>query len=331
MRQETSSHAVAGGPPDAPHLGQLAGVPFRPVFIMGSARSGTTILYRLLTLTGRFSYVTAYHLVKYDEVLANHHRGTTEAAKQDLTELFRRLGIGGSRFDGVDISPDFPEEYGFALSEGSRLQISPRTLPRFLELCRKVQVVSGGDRPLLLKNPWDSRRFLYIKQMLPASRFIFIHRNPGDVVRSMLQGMRSLLRDRNPYHALLARFYDRLMESPWRVGMTKLLFTSRFGLGTRVVAWQVARTARYFLDNVRSLPDGDHISVRYEDLCQDPEGVVNRVLQFLGEEENHEVPYRQFIRERGARRGDAGDGDADAVLRRMQVKPYLAYCGYEAE
>lgn len=331
MHRERAGQPGAADAPDAPYLGELGGVAFRPVFIMGSARSGTTILYRLLTMTGQFNFVTAYHLVKYDEVVANHRQGTTEAAKRDLSELFRRLEIGGARFDGVEISPDFPEEYGFALSEGSRLQLSPRTLPRFLELCRKVQSVSERDRPLLLKNPWDARSFLYIKQVLPASRFIFIHRNPADVVRSMLQGMRSLLRDRNPYHALLARFYDRLMDRPWRVRLTRLLFTSRFGVGTKVVAWQVARTARYFLDNVRALPEGDHVSVRYEDLCRDPEAVVNRILRFLGEDENHEVKYRDFIRERAARRGDDGDGDPEAVLRHLQLKPYLAYCGYDAE
>jgi hypothetical protein len=318
-------------PPDAPYLGRLNEVEFRPVFIMGSARSGTTILYRLLTMTGRFNYVSAYHLLKYDELLANHDRGTTEAAKEDLRQLFRRLEIGGARFDGVEVHPDFPEEYGFALSEGSRLQLSARTLPRFLELCRKVQAVADRDRPLLLKNPWDSRSFLFIKEALPGSRFIFIHRNPADVVRSLLEGMRSLLRARNPYHALLARFYDRLMDSPWRVRMTRLLFTERFGLGTKVVAWQVARTARYFLDNVRRLPEGDHLSVRYEDLCRDPAAVVNRVLRFLGEPENHDVPYREFIRERARPRAGTADGDPGRVLRRLQMGPYLAYCGYDAE
>jgi hypothetical protein len=323
---------MTNGPaPDAAYLDLLGEAPFRPVFIMGSARSGTTILYRLLTMTGRFNCVTAYHLLNYDELVANHRLGTTEAAKRELGERFRRLGIAGARFDGVEISPDFPEEYGFALTESSRLQLTPRTLPRFLELCRKVQFVSDPARPLLLKNPWDSRSFLYIKRVLPQSRFVFIHRNPADVVPSLLEGMRSLLRDRNPYHALLARFYDRLMDQPLRLRLTRMLFSSRFGMGVRVVCWQVARTARYFLDNVGALPETDHISVRYEDLCREPDAVVNRILAFLGEPGNHEVPYHQFIRVRDKRRRERGDGDPAAILKRHQLGPYLAYCGYETE
>ena len=324
-----SPAAARGSAPDSAHLGRLSEVRFRPVFIMGSARSGTSILCQLLVMTGRFNYVTAYDLIEYDEVLANHASGATQAAKKRLAGRFRDLGIAGARFDGVPISPDFPEEYGFHL--GPRQQLNARTLPRFLELCRKVQVVSGTERPLLLKNPWDSRRFLYLKSVLPDSRFIFIHRNPADVVASTLDGMRSLLRERNAYHALLADAYDRLMAHPLRRSLARMLFTRRFGLGTRFVGWQVARTARYFIDHVRSLPVADCISVRYEDLCGDPEAVIHRILTFLGQPHNAEVRYQDFIRVRRRPRPAAGDRDPSAILRRLDLKPYLAYCGYEAE
>jgi sulfotransferase family protein len=320
-----------GDVPDTPYLGLVRDAAFRPVFIMGSARSGTTILYRLLSMTERFNCVTAYHLVKYDELLANHETGRTAAAKEEVSALFARLGITGARFDGVEVSPDFPEEYGFGLTDGSRLQLAPHTLPRFLELCGKVQHVSDPRRPLLLKNPWDSCSFLYIKRVLPQSRFIFIHRNPADVVPSMLDGMRRLLRERNPYHALVARFYDRLMEQPLRLRLARAVFSPRFGLGSRVVRWQVSRTARYFVDHVGALPLEDHVSVRYEDLCRDPETVVNRILKFLGQAENPAVRYREMIRVRARPRGERGDVERESILKQGGLQPYLAFCGYETE
>ena len=324
-----SAAGPRGSAPDHAHLGLLDGVRVRPVFIMGSARSGTSILYRLLTLAGRFNYVSAYHLIHHDELLANHVEGTTEQAKRRLAQRFRELGIAGARFDGMEVSPDFPEEYGFHL--GLRQRISSRTLPRFLELCRKVQLVSGGDRPLLLKNPWDSRSFMYIKEVLPESRFIFIHRNPADVVQSMLEGMRSLLSARNAYHALLAEAYGRLMERPLPLSIARLLFSSRFGQGKRLVGWQVTRTARYFVDNVRLLPETAYVSVRYEDLCRDPGAIVRRILAFLRLPDNPEVRYRDFIRVRERPRPQAADGDQAAILRRLELKPYLAYCGYDVK
>jgi hypothetical protein len=318
--------AGTGAGPDDTHLGRLGELRFRPAFIMGSARSGTTILYRLLAMTERFNYVTAYHLIKYDELLANHLSGTTAHAKDKLADRFRELGISGARFDGVEISPDFPEEYGFLL--GDRQQLTPRTRERFVELCRKVQFVSEPERPLLLKNPWDSRGFLYIKQAFPESRFVFIHRNPIEVVQSLVEGVRSLLEARNAYHALLAESYDRLMEQPLRRSLARLVFSPRLRLGAGVVGWQVARTARYFVDHVGALAESDYISVRYEDLCREPGAIVARILRFLGLAANPEVRYQDFIRVRERRRASAGER---AILRHLRLKPYLAYCGYDAE
>jgi hypothetical protein len=143
--------------------------------------------------------------------------------------------------------------------------------------------------------------------------------------------MRALLRERNPYHALLAPFYDRMLRQPLRLRLARLAFSSRLRLGSRLVGWQVARTARYFYDHIGALPAADHVSVRYEDLCDDPRGVVNRLLAFLGEPENPHVEYRALIRARRVRPPVAEDGDPAAILRRVELQPYLAYCGYHAE
>jgi len=305
---------------DSRHLSLLEEVDFRPVFIMGNARSGTTFLYQLLDESERFNCITAYHVIEYDALLANHLEGTTAQAKQRLHERFEKLGIVGSRFDGVGVAPDSPEEYGFVLTDGHLLRLGRRTLPRFVELCRKVQLISENGRPLLLKNPWDYGQFMFVKRMFPDARFIFLHRNPADVVRSMSNGMTTLLSSRNEYHALVARFYDRLMERPFRRKLAQKLYSPR------MIRWHVRRTARYFLDNVDELPAADHMSVRYEDLCRDPGGEVDRILSFLELERNTGVSYDRFVRP--ARKLAAMD-DERYSLKGLKLQPYLSHCGYD--
>lgn len=154
--------------PDAHFMQVLDSVNFRPVFIMGDHRSGTTVLYRLLDATGCFNVVTAYHIIRYGELLSAFFDQTQDLAKQQLTQRFAQLGITDRMIDGVRVTPDLPEEYGFLLSPTYRAQITPATLPRFVELCRKVQLVSDLDRPLLLKNPWDYfLNFMYVKAAFP--------------------------------------------------------------------------------------------------------------------------------------------------------------------
>lgn len=298
----------------------------RPVFIMGSARAGTTVLYQTLARTGCFNYVSAYHLIRHDEVIDHHLRGTTAQAKRELQRLFQDLGIAEARFDGVNVDPDFPEEYGFHLGR-LRFQLTRKSFPKFLDLCRQVELVSGNDKPILLKNPWDYRRFLFVKEMLPECKFIFIHREPVDVASSILRGMRLLLEEKNAYHALVARFYERMMGSRWQRYLVSRVFQS--ALGAKIVARQFAATARYFVENVGELSPADYVSLRYEDFCARPRAVVAGVLDFLGLEERVPVDYESVVRKPRASIEDSASQATRQELRRFDLAPYAARCGYE--
>lgn len=57
---------------DRQYLNLLENINFRPIFIMGDHRSGTTLLHKTLVATECFNFVRAYHVIKYDELLSNH-------------------------------------------------------------------------------------------------------------------------------------------------------------------------------------------------------------------------------------------------------------------
>jgi hypothetical protein len=313
--------------PDDALLALCRDVDVEPVFIMGHARSGTTILYQLLVATERFNWVSAYHVIDYDSLLWHHVNGRTAEAKRALEARFASLGIPAARFDGVGIAADSPEEYGFALTDGHVLRLAPRTADRFDELCRKVQRLGVGGRPLLLKNPWDYASFPWIKARWPRARFVFLHRNPAHVVGSMLAGLDTLLAERNAYHALVARFYDRLWQRPRALALVRLALSPRLGLGRQLVGWHVRRTARAFVRHVGELPAADRVSVRYEDVCRDPAREVARILDALGLEPNPHPCYRDLVRPPRTPRPTSED--ERSILRKLRLRPYLAYCGYD--
>ena len=306
--------------------GAIAPASFCPVFIMGAARAGTTVLYQTLVRTGCFNYVSAYHLIRHDDILDHHRRGTTAEAKRELARLFRDRGIVEGRFDGVRVDPDFPEEYGFHLGR-LRFQLTPKSFPKFMELCRRVEIVSGGGKPMLLKNPWDYARFLFIKERLPQSKFIFIHRNPADVAGSILRAMRLLAKEKNKYHALVARFYERMMRSPWQRTLVSRIFES--DLGAKIVARQFASSARYFVENVGKLPSPDYVSIRYEDFCARPRAVVGAVLDFLGLEQRAPVDFETVVRKARGPIRDEADAAVRRELSRIDLSAYAARCGCE--
>jgi len=314
---------------DKPYLSLIQDVHFDPIFILGDHRSGTTLLYKLLTATGSFNFVSAYHVIRYNEILFNHIKQREDEARQALDELFRSLGLRDRIVDGVAVTPDLPEEYGFILpNAGYRPQLSPSNLPGFIELCKKVQFVSASDRPLLLKNPWDYLNFVYVKSAFPEARFIFIHRHPIHVINSQLRATRSLLSTRNAYVALIARWYAQLFRRPAQLFAMRLLFSSHFDLGLRIATRHVVRATTYFLQHVGSLPETDYVSVRYEDLCNDPEANVARILEFLDLKPMASMAYDTLIRPRPVDLLPEVARKRHKILQRLE--PYCVYHSYHA-
>jgi hypothetical protein len=278
----------------------LQGVTFEPVFIIGDHRSGTTLLYQLLSSTGAFNVVTAYHVICYQQIVSDHLSQQAAAAQRALADRFLRLGLANRVIDGVRVSPDLPEEYGFVIDESSRPRLRPETLRAFIELCRKIRF-TGGDRPVLLKNPWDVLGFAYVKRALPSARFLFLHRHPLNVMSSQLAAMRSLFSERNEYVAALSPWYRSLFEKPAALGITRAVNSARFGVGARVVGRHVTKVARYYCEHIGRLPDHDYIELRYEDLCADPDGTIDRVMTFLHLRTTCQVSARELVQPRQPR------------------------------
>src|SRR5262245_28378990 len=98
---------------DEPYLKQLDALPSELVFIMGCHRSGTSMLYHLLAYTGQLDYVSAYDIIKYDELLHNRITGREAQVKADLQSVLKQEATRG--LDDLPVGTDLPEEYRFLM------------------------------------------------------------------------------------------------------------------------------------------------------------------------------------------------------------------------
>jgi hypothetical protein len=314
--------------PDHSYLDLLEEVDFNPIFIMGDHRSGTTLLYKTLVATECFNYVSAYNVIQYDRLLSNKVNRTENQARQELEELLQSLGISDRVIDNVEATPSLPEEYGFILKNaGYESYLNPDNLPVFIQLCRKIQFVSVSDRPLLLKNPWCFPHFMYVKSVFPEAKFIFIHRHPIDVINSKLKAARSILATRNAYTVLLSQQYAQIFKNPVQRFVYRLLYSTYFDLGLRQVTKPAVQSTTYFLQNIDSLPKTDYVSVRYEDLCNEPEETILKILGFLGLDQQSTLAYNTLIKPRPIKLLPEVQGKYEQIRQKLQ--PYFAYHGYD--
>lgn len=303
--------------PDDVHLHLLKDITCEPIFILGLHRSGTSILYKMLGNTGHFNTVQAYHILKYDELLTNHLNHRDQQAYQEIDDLFRAKGITNRRIDQLPISADFAQEYVYLFEQkkyGNTM--STDTVPLFSNLCRKIHLISDNNKPILFKNPYDFPNFLFIKRMFPTAKFIFIHRDPLDVISSTMRAWQTLYTKRNPYTALFSPRYKQATANPLVFYGIKTWYCSRLAPGFYGVLHRAQKATTYYLDNIDKLPPGDHVSISYEALCREPSDTMRHVLTFLNVESTQD--FSDYIKPRRLQFTPEVEKRKSYILREMQ-------------
>lgn len=204
-------------------------------FIVGVPRSGTTLLQAMLASHPRIA-------VPPETEFFMKHRPPAGAARGDegawVEHIDRWLASRGFTEQGLDA--------GAMRARLRALGASQRTAPGvFLELLAAHSERTGKPR-IGEKSPHHCRHVEELAALFPHARFIHIHRDPRDVVAS-------------------------LMKVPWVKGSHLTLARG----------W--AKIMRDHSRLVRAMPADRYTTVRYETLVERPEDEAARLCTFLGE------------------------------------------------
>lgn len=269
---------------DIPYLDIISEVGFVPVFIIGVPRSGTSLLNHLLAETKGVNFVNAYHVLKYGEILSNYINHKQDQEYQEVQRLIDSFAMETRDVDQIPISPYTPEEYEFILNQsGYRMMVNENNTSLIKEICQKIQYISSDPkRPILLKNPMDSYTFPLLKKRFPNAKMIFIYRDPINSLNSWLKFCIKILGAKNLYAYHIWRNYRDIVDNPLLFNLFNFLGTSKF-LNVRILVSSYAFQRAYssLLKNVGYLPSEDIVSIKYEDLCQDPNTIMQKIINFL--------------------------------------------------
>jgi hypothetical protein len=240
----------------------------------------------------------------------------------------------------LPVGVDYPEEYRFLLASKAprwfvsfrkrveRLSFAPHLMPetreRFLEICRKKQFLASGDRALVLKNPNDFYfNFEAVHRMFPEAKMIFIHRHPLHILNSFVAGFGSIVDSKNAYAALLDANYRDLFRSRLQRRLCQRAFRGK--RLPRYVMRHLVRSYEYYSDKIRAIPGDKFMSVRYEDLCEDPEYYLAAISRWLEVDTPARIPT-SFI---ACRNLKISEKVRAAYLERAQeIGPYLTSQNY---
>lgn len=219
----------------------------RPVFIVSPPRSGSTLLFETLaTAPGVFTIGDESHgLIEGIPAL--------DPARRDFDS--NRL-LASDADD--EVAAQLRQRFLARLRDRERRPPAPATRVRMLE-----------------KTPKNALRIPLLHKVFPDARFIYLHRDPRQVLGSMLDGWQS--GGFRTYPALpgwQGPAWSFLLVPGWRDLAGKPLGD--------IVAAQWARTSQVLLDDLDALPADRWTGLDYDRFLADPQGEIVRLCQWAG-------------------------------------------------
>ena len=256
----------------------------RPIFIMGLHRSGTTFLYASLARGLHVARLTLQDVVFFPRRVHSQIEDGGAGDRRRLEAYFAdcRDTHGG---EDMRLSPDAAEEYGWVLRrQAGSFRLSHKTLPAFENLSRKLMFLHPGSRAVLFKNPWDTGFADRIAQLLPEARFVFIRRDPIEILSSELRNAQHFGARRDP---LLRLLMNGIPELKALMGIYRLAY---HGVGKRAYSRVFLRmlyadirsNLRRYEAALRQIPPGRAIEIGYGELVDNTTATLDRVARFLG-------------------------------------------------
>ncbi len=237
-----------------------------PIFILGAPRSGTTLLYELLVNCYEFSYFTNFANTFYNTPLTVSKFGAQ----------FKRNWYGNqeSRF-GTISGLGAPSEAGsiwgrwipeFNYLDENDAEERSKHLADLVRVIKALQLIQGA--PFINKNVMHCVHIRFLDAVFPNCLFIDLRREKKANVRSIIRA-----REQKGGPMLDA-------DGWWSVRPRNVESWCGLSIEEQACA-QVSLLHKNIDESFRAIGEDRRIMINYEDICLDPESILEKVRKFL--------------------------------------------------
>ena len=227
------------------------------IFLIGCARSGTTILGEFFQNNSQCYYLSEIDVwQKHSELLYKIFRFIWRRIPNPV--LIRTIHYKLSK---ILLTLKISKPSSHLLTENDVT----------LDMMRRVKnlISDIGNKRLVIKHPRYSLRIPFIKKLFPNAKFLHIVRDGRDVTCSLMGKQGS-------------GYWAHIKPSGWEY------WQDNHPKGPIKYAWQWNETIEIINKEKSKLPERDFEEIHYEDLVSDPERVMKKVFEKFG------IPFERF-------------------------------------
>lgn len=254
-----------------------------PIFLVGSPRSGTTLVMQLLDATRQFAiptnllsrfYYAPYLGAKIQQLLAdktfdyNNEMGNLFAEKgfnSDLGKTSGALSPSEFLYFWRRFLPNYDPQY---LSPADEDQINGPGLASGLAAIEDV-----FQKPLALKAFIIQYNLPRLYGIFGNGIFVQVRRNPLYIMQSVYQARKAFYETLNIWWSVKPREFSVLQHLD----------------AYQQIAGQIYYTERALTDGLAQIPDKHQLIVEYEEVCQSPSGFYGK-LRDKYKENDYDLP-----------------------------------------
>jgi len=238
-------------------------LPHPPIFVVGAPRSGSTLLYQLLTDRFDVGYLANGHARQPGAPsLVERFRGLVRGRRAELSDYRSSFGGTAGELGPSECGPFwyrfFPRRPHYVSAEAfpaaSRRELRA-AVGAFVEAC---------GRPVVYKNLYCTARMDAIAATLPEALFIVVHRDLAANARSLLHARMRVTGAYGSWWSVEPPGIERLLPLPAEEQVIEQV---------RALDALVARVEA-------SIGSERVLHLAYEDLCADPHAQLERIAVF---------------------------------------------------
>lgn len=236
-----------------------------PVFIIGAPRTGSTILYEILTNYLDVSYINNFIFLTRN----NYFTGflLSKFFLKDMPHNYFKSKHGNTFSGGLNAPHECGQYWNLCIPVGIDF-IGEEDVNKYN--CGDIKKLTAAitnrfGRPLLFKNLNAGMRIALLTKLFPGCKFIFIKRDPLFTAQSILLGRKKVFGDANKWWSVKPQNYNELKKLPYIEQIVKQVY---------FIEKQISSDLKKF-----SAPE-KVLNINYEQLTE-VEEVTERINDFI--------------------------------------------------